>query len=157
MDATYLSCRMREHFAGGIRKLARLARWEQDEIDGVCWLAAARALGRFDPRRGALEGRFWHELEALARAELAGHPLDSNSIDDGIFDLPAPEPEPLPAWRSVQLEPALEQLLDLLSEAGIHAVARRMRCSVRTAQRRLKNAVSKLQGGTPDFGWGGVE
>jgi len=61
--------------------------------------------------------------------------------DELMETLAAPASEEIEAWRTVQLGESMEELLDLLREEGVAGLARRMNCTSRSIQQKLKKLV----------------
>lgn len=133
-----------------------------EEIVQEVFLAAWRAAGSFDPRRGALQPwllqiahfRILNELRSRRRSV----PADRDADGLRLVNLPDPDPDPADsAWREEEraavrsalaaLPPAQQEALQLHFFAGMthEQVAERLHVPLGTAKTRIRAGLHKLR------------
>lgn len=68
--------------------------------------------------------------------------------------LAAPNPEEIEKWRSAEVSPELEVVLDVLRQEGTAGLAKRLGCSQRRVQQKLASLLAGAGQSQMAFEWG---
>lgn len=109
------------------------------EYSGLAWLLEN------DPELNKSHTKIYNEVGYVRRvAEFQDRSCGSVRLEDEEElreTLAAPSSGEIEAWRRAELGEEMEALLDLLREEGVAGLARRMNCTARSVQQKLKKLV----------------